>query len=90
MADTGSISGQVINIRNNQPIEGATVKVSGPTDGSTTTDPNGTFKVSNLVPGNDYRMDISADGFDPARFEDIVVLAGIDTDLSKLALEPQM
>ena len=90
MADTGSVSGQVINIRNNQPIDGATVKISGPTDGSATTDPNGNFKVSNLVPGNNYMMDISASGFESQHYEDIVVLAGIDTNLYKLPLEPQM
>ena len=88
MADTGSISGQVINIRNNQPIDGATVKVTGTSDGSATSDGNGNFKVSDLAPANNYAMDISANGFDTAHFEDIVVLADVNTDLQKLALEP--
>ena len=62
MAGTGSISAQFVNIRNMQPISGATVKITGPTSGSATTDAAGKFKVSNLTPGNNYQMDVSATG----------------------------
>lgn len=88
MADTGGIKAQVINMRNNQPVENATVKLSGPVDKSKNTDPNGNFEFSDLPPANNYVLDVSANGFQPEHYEDIVVIENNVTNLWKLALLP--
>lgn len=88
MANTGGITASVVNVMNMQPIDGATAKLSGPADQSTTTAPDGSFKFSNLPPGDNYQIDLSANGFESERYVDIVVLENIVTDLQKLALRP--
>lgn len=86
MANTGGIKAQVIDIRNNQPIAGATVKLSVPDNQTTQTGSDGNFEFSNLPPGNNYYLDISASGYTPSHFEDIVVIENVMTDLYKIAM----
>lgn len=88
MADTGGMTANVINIRTNQPIDGASVKLSGPVDQSATTGPNGQFTFSNLPPADNYVLEVSAPGFNSEHYEDIVVIEDVVTNLQKLALWP--
>lgn len=88
MADTGGIKAKVINIKNNQPIESATSKLSGPVDETTNTNQDGNFEFSGLPPSSDYNLDVSAQGFQSEHYEGIVVIENVTTDLGFLALYP--
>lgn len=88
MADTGGLKALVINIPNNQPIEGATVKLSGPVDKTTKTASNGSFEFTDIPPYNENRLDVSADGFTSEYFDFIVVIENNVTDLGKLPMYP--
>ena len=48
MANTGGLTAQAINIYNNQPVEGASAKLSGPVNESETTGSDGRFKFNDL------------------------------------------
>jgi len=86
MADTGGITAQVVNIRNNQPIDGATVKLSGAANDSAATGSDGKFRFDNLAPGYNYGLDIAASGYQSKHYEDIVVIENNVTNLQKLLL----
>lgn len=86
MANTSGLKAQVIDIRNNQPIEGATLKLSGHDNQSTQTNSDGNFEFSNLTLGDNYHLDISASGYTTAHFEGIVVIENVVTDLHKVVL----
>ena len=88
MANTGSISATVIDIRNNQPLADATINLSGPKTETTKTGEDGKFKFSDLQPSNDYSMTASKSGYEMGKYQDIPVLDGIDTDLQNLSLYP--
>ena len=89
VADTGSLRAQVANIRNNQPIVNANVKLGGPVNQEQQTDNDGNFQFNDLPPANNYTLDVSATGFQSEHYEDIVVLANNTTNLQKLFLFPE-
>ena len=72
----GSIAGSVINIRNNQPIDGATVAAQ-PGDHTTTSGTDGKYSLP-LDEGT-YDLTVTASGFDPFHAEGIIVLDGVVT-----------
>ena len=89
MANAGGITATVCDIRNNQPIDGATAKLSGPADQTVKTGPDGSMEFSSLPPGNNYMLDLSAAGYQSEHYEDIVVIENIVTNLQRLALWPE-
>ena len=84
----GSISAQVIDITNSQPISGVSVALGGPKSEKTTTGDDGKFKFSDLPPANNYTLDVSHDGYRTEHYEDIVVIDNVDTNLGFLAMWP--
>ncbi|GDX52545.1 collagen-binding protein [Bacteroidota bacterium] len=60
-AQTGIIKGKIFNATSNQPIEFATIAITGTTNGIQT-DENGNYELKNLVPGL-YNIEVSFVGF---------------------------
>lgn len=80
-ADTGMISGLVVDPLG-RPVQQATVVLTGPNGSSTTTtDPDGGFQFANLPPGTTYVLTVSASGFETDTLRNIVVTAGNETSL---------
>jgi len=55
-------------------VSGATVKVSGPSSSSTTTDANGAFTLT--VPQGIYTIEVSRGGYNPAVLSNVVAVGG--------------
>jgi outer membrane receptor protein involved in Fe transport len=70
-ATTALIQGTVRS--GSDPVAGATVRITGPTSITTTTDANGLFSAS--VPPGVYRIEITRPGYSPATLEDLAVTA---------------
>ncbi|HEU4472408.1 MAG TPA: TonB-dependent receptor [Flavisolibacter sp.] len=66
-------SGRIVNDRN-EPVAGASVRISGTSTG-TTTSVDGTYAL-NLTPGNKYTIEVSAIGYVAKSISDIDVTAG--------------
>ncbi len=71
IAQNGSISGKVTDSRNNEPLIGAAVTISGTTTGSAT-DFDGKYTISNLKPGT-YPLTISYISYKTQTKTDVVV-----------------
>src|SRR2546423_4385014 len=72
---TGSIQG-VVTDPNKAAVPGVAVKITNVDTGITreaTTNDEGFYRVTNLQPGNHYRVEISKSGFAPAKVENLVV-----------------
>src|SRR5437867_10767301 len=72
---TGSLQG-VVTDPNKAVVPGATVKITNVDTGATreaNTNDEGFYRVTNLQPGEHYRVDISKQGFAPASRENIVI-----------------
>jgi len=73
---TGAVSGTVTD-SNGDLVSGATVTIDGSDDHATATaDDNGTFNFSGLKPGADYRVTVTAKGFQPWTSPALAVTAG--------------
>jgi hypothetical protein len=87
---SGSISGRVVAAGSGSPLS-ATVTVLDAANtevASTLTDPaTGAFKVVALVEGS-YRVRVAAEGYQEKLLENVGVVAGQDTNLGSIALEP--
>jgi outer membrane receptor protein involved in Fe transport len=77
-AQTGKISGKVLNAKN-EPIPGVSVKVVGVT-GGVTTDVEGQYSLS-LPAGKKYEIDFSSVGYNLKPVSEIEVIAGQVTNL---------
>jgi hypothetical protein len=76
---TGSISGNVVD-SNGGVVPGATVKLSTPTGERTaTTNEQGHYEFSNLVPGSTYKVRVEKEGFKAGEVTDVIVLVGKST-----------
>lgn len=87
IGEVGSLSGTVLDIDNN-PVEGASVRLSGGTQTngyftSAATDANGNYILSNIsktdTDGLDissFTMEVSAEGYSKIERSDVVILAG--------------
>ncbi|MEQ8403936.1 MAG: carboxypeptidase regulatory-like domain-containing protein [Oceanicaulis sp.] len=85
---TGAISGQIVS-ESGAPVSGASVTVIHTPTGSvstTVTGAEGSFSARNLRVGGPYTVTVSADGFGPARAEDLMVRLG-QTNTITLSLE---
>ena len=80
----GSIKGQIVNKRNNQPIEFAGIQIQGTTIGITS-DENGAFVLSNVNPGF-VRLIVSFLGFESTVSAEIQV-QGNQTTFVDVALQ---
>jgi outer membrane receptor protein involved in Fe transport len=78
-AQTGKISGKVLNERN-EPLAGVSVKIVG-AQGGTSTDVDGRFTLT-LSTGKKYELTFSAVGYGEKTVDDIEVTAGQVTDLN--------
>ena len=74
---TGTLQGVVLD-PNNAAVAGATVKITNAETGisrETTTNAEGFYRVTNLIPGDRYRVDVTASGFAPRALENVSVRA---------------
>src|SRR5437870_7505429 len=72
---TGSLQG-VVTDPNKAVVPGATVKITNVDTGQSreaATNDEGFYRVTNLQPGEHYRVDVSKQGFTPASKENIVI-----------------
>jgi len=72
---TGSLQG-VVKDPNGAVVAGATVKVTNADTGiakETVTNDEGFYRVTNLTPGMNYKIEVSATGFSPAAVEKVAV-----------------
>ena len=60
-AANGALAGSVIDQTSNKPVEGAKVDVSGPAQGTATTQADGSFTIADLPPGT-YDVSVEANG----------------------------
>lgn len=82
-ATTGNFTGKVFDILNN-PIQGATISVSGGSSGGT--DSQGVFLIQGLTPGT-YQASVSAPGYISQTYQ-VMILAGATNDMQKIYLTP--
>ena len=82
------ISGIVIDIRTNAPVDGADVKLSGPKAETKKTDNGYEFLFDDLSPANNYSLTVSAPNYQTENYTDIVVIEDVVTNLGALALFP--
>lgn len=72
---TGSLQGVVVD-PNKAVVQGAAVKVTNTETGAvkeTTTNDEGFYRVTNLLPGEKYTVEVSKTGFTPRTVENVVV-----------------
>jgi hypothetical protein len=75
LAQSGKISGSIVDKETNQPLIGANVLVVGTSLGAAT-DVNGEYSISNVPPGT-YSLKASYLGYQDVTIEDIRVVAGL-------------
>lgn len=72
---TGSLQGIVLD-QNRAAVAGASVKVTNTATGisrETTTNDEGYYRVTNLIPGDKYTVEVSAQGFSPAAINNVAI-----------------
>ncbi len=79
LAQTGKISGKILNEKN-EPVAGVSVKITG-APGGVTSSVEGNFLLT-LAAGKKYTLEFSAVGYEKKTVEDIEVLEGKVTDLN--------
>ena len=89
MADTGNIAGNVINLRINQPIAGASLKLTGDgVDESTSSGPDGSFGFDTVPAGTGYDLSVQKEGFEDGLYGPLTVVADATLTLH-LGLQPK-
>jgi outer membrane receptor protein involved in Fe transport len=79
---TGNLQGIVFD-QNKAAVSGATVTVTNTDTGvvkDTTTNETGFYRVTNLIPGEHYRVEIKAEGFAPTTLNPVRVLLGTENN----------
>ncbi|HJU54949.1 MAG TPA: carboxypeptidase regulatory-like domain-containing protein, partial [Pyrinomonadaceae bacterium] len=79
---TGNMQGIVFD-QNKAAIAGATVTVTNTETGAareTTTNAEGFYRVTNLIPGERYKIEVKAEGFAPTVVEPVRVLLGTENN----------
>jgi hypothetical protein len=79
---TGSLQG-VIKDQNEAVVAGATVKVTNTSTGivrETTTNDEGFYRISNLLPGDTYEVIVTASGFTETKRENVAVRLGLENN----------
>lgn len=77
-ATTATIQGTVRS--DGSPVAGATVRITGPTTVTATSDANGAFSAA--VPPGVYRVEVTKGGYVPAVLSDLAVVAGSTVPVS--------
>jgi len=83
LAQPGTLRGKVFDAAANTPIKGAVVFISG--GPRTTTDEQGVFTISDIVPGT-HEVNISASGYQSQKYQ--IVISGSTTDMQTIFLSP--
>ena len=78
-AQTGRVTGKVLNSKN-EPLSSASVKISGGAVGGTSTNIAGVFTL-NLPAGKKYILIISAVGYTAKTIDEVEIIAGKVNDL---------
>jgi outer membrane receptor protein involved in Fe transport len=79
---TGNVQGIVFD-QNRAAVSGATVTVTNVDTGVTrdaTTNDEGFYRVTNLIPGENYRIEVKAQGFAPTVIQPVRVLLGTENN----------
>ena len=87
---SGNLQG-VVTDSNKAAVGGATVKITNTETGvqrSTQTNSDGFYRVTNLLPGSKYKIEVSASGFAGATVENVPVLLGTENS-SDIILQVQ-
>lgn len=79
-AQTGTITGTVIDGGNNRPLSNAAVIITS-TQKGTTTDNDGGFKLTGLTPGN-YTIRVSYVGYESKEINEVQVSKGLTTNIT--------
>lgn len=77
---TGSLQG-IVRDQNGAVIAGASVKVTNTQTGQskeTTTNDSGFYRVTNLVPGDAYEVEVSQSGFEAKKVQSVAVRLGVE------------
>lgn len=77
---TGNLQG-VVKDPNGGVVAGATVKITNAETGAlkeTTTNDEGFFRVTNLIPGEHYKIEVTAQGFAPRTVDNVVVRLAVE------------
>ena len=82
----GSITGQVVDIRNNQPLENVQLQLT-PSGGGQTTNDAGQFSFEDVSAGSDYELTATAQGYDEAVYGPLTVVDDVSLSMV-LALTP--
>jgi len=86
---TGALQG-VVTDPNKAVVPGAAVKITNVDTGQSreaTTNDEGFYRVTNLQSGNNYKIEISKDGFAPASLEHVVVHIGTENNADMAFLQ---
>ena len=83
----GSITGNVLNQRDAQPIAAASLQLSGLAEQSVSSGPDGSFAFINLAEGS-YDLIVTKDGFEDNSYGPLPVIDGAPLDIN-LALQPK-
>lgn len=84
-AQSGSIGGQVVDVKTNEAIIGANVVIQGTTVGAST-DLDGNFVIANLKPGT-YNLSVTYVAYKNQLIADVVVQSGKKTTLQVTLVE---
>jgi hypothetical protein len=77
---TGNLQG-IVRDQNDAVVAGASVKVTNTATGASreaTTNEEGFYRVTNLLPGDTYMIEVTAAGFQPTKVEQIAVRLGVE------------
>ena len=87
MANTGSITGQVLNQRDGQPIAGASLKLTGEgVDKNTSSGDDGHYQFDGLAQGS-YELLVQKEGFENGIYGPLAVFEDNPTHIV-VALQP--
>jgi len=87
LADAGSVSGTVCDPAGNPLAEASVTVYRGDEEvGNTSTDADGSYLLSGL-PGGEYRLTVTASGFEDSEFEGVLVQAGETTDVARSVMQ---
>lgn len=80
---TGSLQG-IVKDPNGAVVAGASVKITNSETGQvrqTVTNDDGFYRVTNLIPGDKYEVEVTANGFETKTTKDVAVRLGVENNL---------
>ncbi|QSB16300.1 carboxypeptidase regulatory-like domain-containing protein [Natronosporangium hydrolyticum] len=79
-AALATLTGQITEDGGGAPVTGATVTLPETGASPVSTDPDGRYLVTDL-PGGQYRVEVSADGYEPLTIDEVELVEGAVTEL---------